>query len=183
VFTSYGHYLRSYRIWADARAAFGRIKNQVEALRWTAYTYREEQKPLLAVPIYEDLLTRDTAKTANWQMELAQAYHHGGKYKEAIAAYQQADNPPSNLQQIAECYRAMQQYKEAIGMYSQIVGAYEGGPAQWALLQLAYTQEQAGQTEAAIKTFQQVCKRYPNSNEGSRAHTHLFDKYKITVTK
>jgi tetratricopeptide (TPR) repeat protein len=181
VLSRYAGYLKSQSRRDEARQAYGRMKNQVEGQNQVAWSYREEGKPLLAIPIYEGLIARDAANAARWQWQLAEAYRDGGKYKEAIAAYQQSDNMPASLQQIGNCHRALQQYREAIGMYTQIAGAYEGS-APWAVLQIGYTQEQAGQSETAIKTFQQVCKKYPKSNEASQAHQHLNNKYKITVT-
>ena len=79
------------------------------------------------------------------------------------------------------CHRRLKQYKEAVILYNQIIG---GAPssAPWALLQIGYTRETAGQREQAIKTFQQVCKRFPKKGEASRAHAHLQNKYKISVT-
>ena len=43
-------------------------------------------------------------------------------------------------------------------------------------------QPQAGQQEAAIQTFQQVCKKFPKDQHASVAHAHLQQKYKISVT-
>ena len=40
----------------------------------------------------------------------------------------------------------------------------------------------AAKKEKAIKSFQQVCKRFPKSGQASRSHAHLQNKYKITVT-
>ena len=50
------------------------------------------------------------------------------------------------------------------------------------MLQIGYTQEQAGNKELAIKSFQQVCKSYPKASYASQAHAYLQNKYKITVT-
>ena len=104
-----------------------------------------------------------------------------GQYKEAIGYYRQCNNFPSNYSEMAACHRAMKDYREAVILYSQIVG---GAPnsAPWAMLQIGYTQEQAGNKEAAIKAFQQVCKNFPKDGHASQAHAHLQTEYKITVT-
>jgi TolA-binding protein len=47
---------------------------------------------------------------------------------------------------------------------------------------VAYTREEAGQTEMAIQSFQQVCKKFPKDQHASVAHAHLQQKYKISVT-
>ena len=73
------------------------------------------------------------------------------------------------------------QYREALMLYAQVAG---GDPhsAPWAMLQIAYTQEEAGQQEKAIMAFQQVCKRFPKDSHASRAHAHLQSQYNISVT-
>jgi len=75
----------------------------------------------------------------------------------------------------------LKEFKEAIILYNQIIG---GAPksAPWALYEVARTQEAAGNKERAILTFQQVCKRFPKDGYASRAHAHLQNEYKITVT-
>jgi TolA-binding protein len=50
------------------------------------------------------------------------------------------------------------------------------------MLHIAYTLEESGQTERAIKGFQQVCKQFPKDSHASRAHAHLQNKYNISIT-
>ena len=50
------------------------------------------------------------------------------------------------------------------------------------MLHVAYTLEEWGEKERAIKAFQQVCKQFPKDSHASRAHAHLQDKYNISVT-
>jgi tetratricopeptide (TPR) repeat protein len=181
VFDRYAGWLKTRGKRDEARILYGRMKDQLAGQSRIAYSWREENKPLQAIPIYEDLMARDSAKASTWQWTLGECYREAGKYKEAIAVYQQCDNFPTNLQMIASCYRSLKQYKEAIGTYAQIVGAYESA-APSALLNIGYTHEAMGNSETAISTFQQVCKRYPRSGEASQAHQHLNNKYKITFT-
>lgn len=181
VLAHYGDWLKSEKRRDEARAVYGRMKDQIAGQSRIAYSYREENKHMLAAPIYEQLMTGDASNASRWQWLLADAYRDGGKYKEAIAVYQQTDNYPENLRLMASCYRQLKQYREAIGLYTQIVGAYEQA-APGALLQIGFTQEQEGKAETAIATFQQVCKRYPKTSEAAQAHQHLNNKYKITVT-
>ena len=155
------------------------------ALRWhaaIAYTYHHYSRQYdKAIAVYQDLLKLDVEHTQTWLWNLATAYRDWGKDKEAIGFYRQCTNFPSNYSEMANCHRRLKQYKEAVILYNQIIG---GAPnsAPWALLQIGYTREQAGQKEQAIKTFQQVCKRFPKLGEASRAHAHLQSKYKINVT-
>ena len=167
-------------------AGFGRIDAEVrrdagQKLIAASYRDREENKPLLAVPIYESLIAQDATNAGTYQRQLADAYREAGKYKEAIGTYQQSEYFPHNLDQIAQCYRAMKQYKEAIGVYTQIVAGYEP-QAPEAMLNIARTYEADGKPENAIKTLQTVCKKYPKSGQASTAHQHLNNVYKITVT-
>jgi tetratricopeptide (TPR) repeat protein len=147
-----------------------------------AETWRDARKIPESVAVYRGLIASDPDRAETWLWNVAYTYHHyGGKYKEAIGSYRQCNNFPSNLQQMADCHRRLKQYKEAIGLYGQIIG---GSPptAPWALLQIAYTHEQAGSKEKAIQAFQSVCKRYPKNGYASTAHALLQDKYGISVT-
>jgi TolA-binding protein len=82
---------------------------------------------------------------------------------------------------MANAYRNLKKHDEAIGLYRQIIAASQPH-ASWALLQIGYTQEEAGKKEDAIKTFKQVCDKYPKTGEGSLAHARLNEVYKIPVT-
>ncbi|MEX0819623.1 MAG: tetratricopeptide repeat protein, partial [Pirellulaceae bacterium] len=152
--------------------------------RWSgevANAYREARKYEEAIAVYNELLKTDGANAEKWLWLIATSYRDASKHKEAIGYYRQCNNFPSNYSEMAACHRAMKDYREAVILYSQIVG---GAPnsAPWAMLQLGYTQEQAGNKEAAIKAFQQVCKNFPKDRHASQAHAHLQTEYKITVT-
>lgn len=146
-----------------------------------AQTWREAGKPDEAVAVYRQLLTDDIKNVNNWQWHIAHVYRDFGRYKEAIASFRLCTNFPENYQQMAWCHRQLKEYKEAILLYGQILGGHEA-TAPWALLQIGYTQEQAGDKEAAIKSLQQVCSRYPKTGQASEAHAYLNDKFKIRVT-
>src|SRR5690606_32549874 len=122
-----------------------------------------------AVAVYRQLLTDDAEHANQWQWQIAHTYRERGRYKEAIASFRLCTNFPENYQQMAWCHRQLKEYKEAVVLYSQILGGHEPS-APWALLQIGYTQEQAGEKENAIKTFQQVCRRYPKTGQASEAH-------------
>jgi tetratricopeptide (TPR) repeat protein len=115
-----------------------------------------------------------------WRYAIGETYREAGMLKEAIGQYRQCDNFPEQYKMMAWCHRHLKQYNEAIVLYTQV--ASDPGSAPWALLQIAYTREEAGQTEQAIQAFQQVCKKYPTDGHASTAHTHLNNKYKIFLT-
>lgn len=154
------------------------------AVKWhaeIARTWRDAHKWPQAIAVYEELLGLDKENPDRWRWELALTYRDSGKHKEAIGHFRQCTNFPSNYGEMASCHRALKDYKEAVIMYNQIIGGAKKS-APWATLQIGYTHEQAGNKEAAIKAFQQVCRTYPKDPHASRAHAHLQNKYKITVT-
>lgn len=165
----------------DARKTYGQFKNAIEGQGQIAQSYREENKFDQAIAAFQDCLSRDAEHTQRWLWLIGHTYRDWGKYKEAIGTFRQCDNLPDNLKWMAWCHRQLKEYTEAVGLYRQIMGVHEP-TAPEALLQIGYTQEQDGKQEAAIQTFQQVCKKYPKASQASEAHAHLQNKYKITVT-
>ncbi|MEO8494989.1 MAG: tetratricopeptide repeat protein [Planctomycetota bacterium] len=155
--------------------------NQAKWSSEVANAYREARKYDQAIAVYNELMKSDSANAERWLWLIAVSYRDAGKYKEAIGYYRQCNNFPSNYQEMAACHRALKEYGEAVSLYGQIVG---GAPnsAPWAMLQIGYTQEQAGNKESAIKAFQLVCKNFPKDGHASQAHAHLQTEYKITVT-
>lgn len=154
------------------------------AVQWqslVAYTYREWKKPDEAVVVYSQLLTDDGENANRWQGEIGYTYRDFGRHKEAIAAFRLWDSFPESYNQMAWCHRALGEFKEAISLYLQVMGGHEPS-APWALLQIGYTYEQAGEKENAIKSWQQVCRKFPKTGQASEAHAYLQDKYKITAT-
>jgi tetratricopeptide (TPR) repeat protein len=160
------------------------LENQKDAPKWleqAAYTLRRAGKPDPAMAIYRDLLSRDAKNAARYHWEIAQTLYDARRWKDALTAFRGTEAFPQNYQNMATCYRNLKQYDEAITLYRQIIAAHPP-TASWAQLQIAFTQEQAGRKEPAIKAFKQVCDRYPKTHEGSTAHDHLNRVYKISVT-
>jgi tetratricopeptide (TPR) repeat protein len=144
-------------------------------------TYHAARKFKEAIDVCHELEKDDVANVGRWHWMIATCYKDNGQLAEAIGYFRQCTNLPENLKQMAWCHRQLKQPNEAVGLYNQIVAAYPDS-APWALLQAGYTREEAGETEPAIKTFQQVCKRFPKDGHASQAHAHLQTKYKISVT-
>jgi len=160
------------------------LSDTKNAPRWSgasAQAYRLGGKPDEAIKIYQELLQTDTARAGEYHFQIAETLYYANRWKEAITAYRGTDRFPHNYQHMAMANRQLKQFDEAIALYRQIMAASEP-TASWALYQIGVTQEQAGKTEDAIKSFKQVCDRFPKSQEGSQAHAHLNQKYKITVT-
>lgn len=146
-----------------------------------AHVYRRASKPDQAIAVYRELLVSDAKNAASYHWEIADTLYYAHRWKEAITAYRGTERFPQNYQQMAMANRQLKQYDEAITLYQQIMAGHPQS-ASWALLQIGYTNEQAGRKEQAIKVFKQVCDRFPSSGEGSTAHSHLNQAYKITVT-
>jgi tetratricopeptide (TPR) repeat protein len=158
-------------------------QDQDRRIRWKgelAYTYRLAKKIPEAVAVYEELYKEDVAKANSWRWEVALTYRDVNQFAQAIGHFRQCTNFPENYKQMAYCHRQLKQTSEALALYNQV--ATDAGSAPWALLQAAYTREEAGQIEPAIQAFQLVCKRFPKDQHASTAHAHLQQKYKISVT-
>jgi tetratricopeptide (TPR) repeat protein len=154
------------------------------SLRWKsqiAAAYREIPKYPEAIGMYTELLSEDIEHAQTWRLQIATAHRDAGQLKEAIGHFRQCTNFPENYKQMARCHRQLKQYNEALLLYNQIAGGHESS-APWAVLQIGYTREEAGQKEAAIRAFQQVCKRFPKDGHASAAHAHLQNKYKLSIT-
>jgi len=146
-----------------------------------ALTHRYAREWMQAIAIYQELMARDVDHADNWLWNIGITQRDGGMLKEAIGTFRQCNNFPNNYNEMAGCHRALKEYNEAIVLYNQVAGTDDNW-APWALIQIAYTREEAAQPELAIKSFQQVCKRFPKNQYASQAHAHLQTKYKITVT-
>ena len=160
------------------------LQDVKQAATWqskVASTYRRAGKPDQAIAVYRELLTSDAQNVGRYHWEIAETLYGAQRWKDAITAYRGTENFPLNYQRMAQCNRQLKQYDEAIALYAQIMGGHPASASE-ALLQIAYTQEQAGRKEPAIKTFKQVCDRYPKTAHGSEAHSHLNTVYKIAVT-
>ena len=144
-------------------------------------THREARQYPKAVAVYVGLIKSDPENSETWIWETAETYQAAKQWKEAIGYYRQSNDFPKNNNAMAYCHRRLKQYKEAIGLYGQVMGASPKS-APLALIQIAYTQEEAGKKDLAIQALQQVCKRFPKNSYASQAHARLQDKYKISVT-
>lgn len=156
-------------------------KNNSAWMAEVASVYRQAKKPDLAIAVYRDLLTTDAGKAAEWQWQTAETYYQFGRWKDAITTYRGTERFPTNYERMAMANRHLKQWDDAIALYRQIMA---GSPphASKAMMDIAHTEEDAGRTDAAIKSFKIVCDKFPKSAEGSKAHAHLNQKYKITVT-
>jgi TolA-binding protein len=110
------------------------------------------------------------ATEAVWKK--AELHEWAKQYKEAIVAYQRADNPPDNLWRIASCYVKLGKYDTAIGQLKE-VEAFFKDHAPEAALRIAHLWKDWGKKRQYIASLRGVLKKYPKSGQSSRAHQEL----------
>lgn len=163
------------------KLALADTKSPARWLNAAASAYRQGGKPDQAIDIYRELLTSDSGQASNYHYQIAETLYEARRWSDSITAFRGTDRFPQNYQHMAGANIQLKKYDEAIGLYRQIMAASEQH-SSWALFHIAKAHEMAGQKEDAIKMFKQVCDKFPKSQEGSQAHSHLNEKYKITVT-
>lgn len=95
-----------------------------------------------------------------------------GKLNEAIAAYKQADNAPSNLFMVAECLVGLKKFDEAVAQLREIENFFKPNAAQ-ACLRIARVYRSQGIKDKHIAGLRAVLKSYPGAPESSEAHLEL----------
>jgi tetratricopeptide (TPR) repeat protein len=177
---------REEQKWDPAILIYRNLTAQDQKLphRWKAemaQTLRSAQKCDEAVTAYRQLMVEDTEKTSQWAWQIGLTYRDFHRWQEAIKSFRETENYPEAYKEMAYCHRHLKEFKEAIGLYYQVIGS-DPPSAPWALLQVGYTQEQAGDKEKAIRAFQQVCSKHSKTGQASEAHAYLQDKFKINAT-
>lgn len=156
-------------------------ENQTKWQAESAGAYREFKKYTEAIALYQQLVQADVANADRWLWETAMTHKEAGSWKDAIGFFRQSERFPESYWEMASCHRRLKQTNEAITLYNQIAGG-DKGRAPAAMLQVGYTQEEAKNSDKAITAFKKVCRLFPKDQSASRAHAHLQNKYKITVT-
>ena len=94
------------------------------------------------------------------------------RYDEAIAAYQQCTNAPTNLYRIAECHAALGRLSAAVGQLQEIENFFKNYASD-ACLKIAWLYRDAGKNKEFIAQLRSVLKKYPGSSHSSTAHQEL----------
>ena len=171
---------KGQRQYDEAHKVYARYADAINGKRMSAGLHRELKKYKEAIQAYTELTQADPEKVGSYQWSIAECWQHLGDHRKAIQVYRQCDNYPEVYFRMAGCHRRLKEYKQALVLYNQ-AKSHESRVAD-AMMQIGHTYEETGEREKAIKTFQQVCKRYPTSSHASRSHAHLQNKYKISVT-
>ena len=165
---------------SEARDIYAGFKDQVAGLKNIAAMDLEEGKINEAIAAYRKLIEMDGDHADEFLWAIASCYEKLADWKKAIATYRQIDRFPDNHFRMANCHRQLKERDEAIVLYNQTKVVDNAAPE--ASLQIGFTYEEAGEKEKAIRTFQLTCKRYPKTDQASKAHAHLQNKYNINVT-
>ncbi|MDE0865202.1 MAG: tetratricopeptide repeat protein [Rubripirellula sp.] len=156
-------------------------ENQSKWKALSATTYREFEKYAEAITLYQQLMQEDTTNGDRWLWETATTHREAGDWRAAIGFFRQSERFPDSYREMASCHRHLKQHSEAVTLYNQIAGG-DKAAAPWAMLQIGYTEEEAKRKDQAIAAFKKVCKLFPKDQNASRAHAHLQNQYKLTVT-
>ena len=144
-------------------------------------------------PVLQITLQRDPgpppgslSKTIAEDISAAEALRKGGRYDEAIAAYQAIQTKNNKLTSVSlmlgTLYRQKaQQEKDAaarVALLNRAIGAYTDmlkadDTNTRARLELGVTQMAAGNNDAAAKAFQEVIASNPKTNAATEAAAHL----------
>lgn len=164
----------------DARRIYAEFEDKIAGLKNIAAMDLAEGKIPEAMEVFRKLIEFDGDHADEYLWSIAGCYEKLSDWKKAIATYRQTDRFPDNYFRMAACHRQIGEQKEAIVLYNQCKVADKSAPE--ATIQIAFTYEEAKEKEKAIRTFQLTCKRYPKSDQASRAHAHLQNEYNINVT-
>jgi tetratricopeptide (TPR) repeat protein len=144
--------------------AFG----QLELLRYYHWSNQTSKGVALADAVVQ---IPQYAKEAYWiKAELLQ---RAGKYPEAIQAYQSADNPPSTLYRIADCFLAQGKTDQALTQLREIENFFKD-QAPEAALRIAYVyRNNVKNQELYVAGLRGILTKYPKSGQSSTAHQEL----------
>lgn len=143
-----------------------------------AYRLIEEFKFNEAIPLLERSL-REGKVTPDVLMLLTSAYAYTGQLAKAQAAADRAvqlfPNDPGSYVTLANGYRLQAAYDEAASALSAAIERAPDQPALWA--ELGFVQQYAGNSEAALESFQKAAAHAMPMMYGVRVYYHLAKAY------
>lgn len=152
-----------------------RPRGQMELLRF--YAWADDAQKGLALA---ETLTDSPRFAAETWMIRADLLAGQEKYKEAIAAYRSADQPPESLWKIVDCQLRLGNQAAAIGQLREIENFFKSDASR-AALAIAHVFRDAKQRKQYVAALRAVGKKYPKSPQSRRAHLELEAMgYKVT---
>lgn len=140
---------------------------KMELLRY--YMWRQDVKKGLA-------LCDELAKAPQFAAEVtctrAALFWVAREWAKAITAYQQCENPPHSLWQIAECYMQLNQPAQAINQLREVENFFTDYKAE-AAWRIAQVYKRTDKRAEYIAALHGIMKKYPKSTQSSGAHEAL----------
>jgi tetratricopeptide (TPR) repeat protein len=99
------------------------------------------------------------------------------KQDEAIKLYQQVENPPYTLFDIAECYTRKEDHQMALNTWREIENSFPDHGARACWMRAEHYQKM-GENKLSVAEARSLLKRYPKSRESSSAH-QLLESYGV----
>jgi tetratricopeptide (TPR) repeat protein len=147
------------------------MKDKNAGLAWMMRYYYNAKNADKAIALAKDLI-RIPAYNKEACMVKAEMLVLQRKYQEAIAAYQEWDNPPSTLYAIASCYRSLGKIDQAVGQLREIEAFFKD-QAPEAAMRIAYIYRDQKDTVQYIANLRGIMKKYPASGHSNVAHEEL----------
>lgn len=126
------------------------------------------------VPLALELTQVDKYAQEAWWIK-ARFHHRRGQYEQAIASYQQCDDPIRTVWEIVACYEAWPKPKQAIQELTEIEAMFQkhGDWSPRAALHIAHVYKRMKQRKSHVSGLRRVLKQYPKSGQSSSAHVEL----------
>ncbi|MDA0321580.1 MAG: tetratricopeptide repeat protein [Verrucomicrobia bacterium] len=138
------------------------------------HAYLTDNQHKRAIPLAIEMTMVDKYAKEAWFLK-AQIHQFRGQWEEAIASYEQTDDPIRTVWLIVDCFMAWQKPKRAINQLSEIENFFQKhsdwGPR--AALAIAHVYGGMGQRKAQVSGLRRVLKQYPHSGQSSAAHVEL----------
>ncbi len=148
-------------------------RGQMEFLRYYYATRQDEEGLKLA-----DAMVSVPQYAGEARQIKAELHERLKQWSEALAAWQQINQPPETSWRIADCHYRLGSLGKAVAELRQVETFFPDHAAE-ACLKVAYLYNRAGEKDKTISTFKEVLKKYPQSRQSSTAH-HELEKRGIT---
>ena len=126
------------------------------------------------IPLAIEMTLVDKYAQEAWYIK-ARVHHQRAEWDQAIASYEQADDPKRTVWLIVDCFMGWQKPKRAIGQLTEIENFFRKY-SDWsprAALQMAHVYRGMGERKLHIAGLRRVLKQYPKSGQSSSAHVEL----------
>jgi len=135
------------------------------------YHSRWGRNPTDGLPLADQLVKVEQHAADAWWIK-AEFHDALKQHAKAIGAYQNCQNPPTNLWRIAACQIRLNKLESAVSQVREIESFFpQEGPK--AALHIAHLYRDAGEEKKYIQALRDTLKKYPESHESKEAHVEL----------